>query len=87
MPYELTLTTAAAKDLRGLDADSRQRIGKKIDRLTTEPRPRGVEKLKGRENTYRIRVGAYRVLYEVNDKKLLVLVIRVRHRKDVYRTE
>ncbi|MDJ0899633.1 MAG: type II toxin-antitoxin system RelE/ParE family toxin [Xenococcus sp. MO_188.B8] len=57
----------------------------KIDALATEPRPEGVVKLKGEENLYRIRVGDYRVIYNVQDDRLLVLVVKVGHRGDVYR--
>ena len=53
--------------------------------LADNPRPRGVEKLEGRENRYRIRVGDYRVIYEIHDEVLLVLVVRIGHRREVYR--
>lgn len=87
MPYQVELTSAAAKDLRALDPDSRNRIGRQIDKLAMQPRPRGASKLQGRDDTYRVRVGTYRILYEVSDKKLLIIVIRVRHRRDVYRSD
>ena len=62
-----------------------KRIQPKIDALATEPRPEGVVKLKGEENLYRIRVGDYRVIYNVQDDRLLVLVVKVGHRGNVYR--
>ncbi|WP_331001031.1 type II toxin-antitoxin system RelE/ParE family toxin [Nostoc commune] len=59
----------------------------KIDELAIEPRPNGVKKLQGGENTYRIRVGDYRVIYDIFDDVLLVNVIDVGHRSKVYKNE
>ncbi len=56
----------------------------KLRALAEDPRPRGCKKLAGREDIWRVRVGDYRVLYQILDDALLVLVVRVRHRKDVY---
>jgi len=56
-----------------------------VEKLAIEPRLRGVRKLVGSEYTYRLRVGDYRIVYEVLDKKLIVEIIRVKHRKDVYK--
>ena len=61
-----------------------ERIRESINELAKDPRPPGSKKLKGEDRTYRIRVGDYRVLYEVYDQEILVLVIRIRHRKDAY---
>ena len=55
-----------------------------LDGLAENPRPHGCLKLQGEENSYRIRVGVYRAIYEIHAKKVLVLVVRIRHRKDVY---
>ena len=68
-----------------LAPDVRKRLAPVIDRLADEPRPRGVAKLKGAEESYRLRVGGYRILYELYDDRLAVLVIRVGHRREVYR--
>ena len=76
---------AALRDLRKLEPAIRGRVGVAIDQLAQNPRPVGVEKLQGQENRYRVRVGEYRVLYEIEDRVLLVLVIRIGHRRDVYR--
>ncbi len=57
---------------------------KRIEALRTEPRPTGVEKLSGQEK-YRIRQGVYRILYEIRDTKLIVVVVKIGHRRDVYR--
>ncbi len=63
------------------------RIQTKIDDLAIEPRPNGVKKLKGEENSYRIRVGDYRVIYDIFDDVLLVSVVSVGHRSEVYKDE
>ena len=63
------------------------RIQTKIDDLAIEPRPKGVKKLKGEENSYRIRVGDYRVIYDIFDDVLLVSVVEVGHRSEVYKDE
>ena len=83
--YRVELRPAALRDLRKLEPAIRGRVGVAIDQLAQNPRPVGVEKLQGQENRYRVRVGEYRVLYEIEDRVLLVLVIRIGHRRDVYR--
>ena len=60
-------------------------IIEKIRQLSSEPRPLGTKKLKGIENEYRIRMGDYRVRYEIDDKTLTVLILSCRHRRDAYR--
>lgn len=82
--YRVEFTTAAAKEIRKLDPRIRRRILAGISELEREPRPSGVRKLAGYENAWRIRVGDYRVLYEVVDAQVLVTVVRVAHRRDVY---
>jgi mRNA interferase RelE/StbE len=61
------------------------RIAVKIRQIAETPRPDGVVKLKGADNEYRIRIGDYRVRYEINDKELIILLLQCKHRKDVYR--
>jgi mRNA interferase RelE/StbE len=75
----------AVKAIARLPRAEQQRIRAVVDLLAESPRPPGRIALSGEENTYRVRVGDYRVLYEVNDRVLLVHVIRVGHRRDVYR--
>ncbi|MFT4260457.1 type II toxin-antitoxin system RelE family toxin [Microbacterium sp.] len=82
--YQVEFTAAAAKEVRKLDAQIRRRILAGIAELEREPRPHGVRKLAGYENAWRLRVGDYRVLYEISDEKVLVTVVRVAHRRDVY---
>ena len=61
------------------------RLKPKIDKLAENPRPRGAEKLKGEDGLYRIRVGDYSVIYQVRDKALIVLVVKIGDRKEVYK--
>jgi len=72
---------------RKLSQQLQDRIQTQIDDLAIEPRPNGVKKLKGEENSYRIRVGDYRVIYDIFDDFLLVSVVEVGHRSEVYKDE
>ena len=83
--YQVELTRSAEKDLRRIDRSQTATIYSALERLEQEPRPLGVKKLVGSNRTYRIRVGDYRMVYEIEDDVLVVLVIRIAHRKDVYR--
>ena len=85
MTYQIELRPAALRALRALPAKERQRLGQKIDELKNEPRAHGVEKLMGRENRYRVRSGDYRIVYEIHDQVLLVVVLQVGHRREIYR--
>lgn len=76
---------SAARTLRGLAPDVRRRLAPRIEALAEQPRPPGVEKLAGADDLYRVRVGDYRIVYAIKDEVLLVLVVRVGHRRDVYR--
>ncbi|MGB6296400.1 MAG: type II toxin-antitoxin system RelE/ParE family toxin [Rivularia sp. (in: cyanobacteria)] len=78
---------AASKQLKKLPVEELTRVQEKIDELADNPRPDGVVKLKDLEDSYRIRAGSYRVLYDIFDDVLLVSVIRIGHRKDVYRNK
>lgn len=83
--YRIEFAPSAAKAYQSLPADVRQRLRPRIDALATEPRPPGVKMLKGETPRFRIRVGEYRVIYEIRDRILLVIVLVIGHRKDVYR--
>ena len=84
MNHEVRFTRPARKDLRRLDRKDQQRVVEAAESLADEPRPQGAEPVK---NTpyLRIRVGQYRIVYEVRDEELLILVIRAAHRREVYR--
>ena len=84
--YRVFIKPSAAKELEAVDPKKdRQRIVAGIRSLAEDPRPPGCEKLVGADDRYRIRVGRYRVIYSVGDGELVVVVVRVGHRKDVYR--
>lgn len=82
--YRVDFTTAAAKEVRKLDPQTRRRLLVGIGRLEQDPRPNGARKLAGFDDAWRIRIGDYRVLYTVDDAVVLVSVFRVSHRRDVY---
>jgi mRNA interferase RelE/StbE len=82
--YKVEWKRSAVKELRDLPKDIVERILKAVEQLSDNPYPIGVRKLVGSEYTYRIREGNYRVLYTVTASSLLVQIIRVGHRKDVY---
>jgi mRNA interferase RelE/StbE len=84
--YRVLIKPSAAKEIEAVDQKrERQRIVARILALADEPRPPGCEKLAGEDNRYRIRIGRFRVVYSIADDELLVFVVRVAHRKDVYR--
>ena len=82
--YSIEWKKSAVKELRKLPKKVITRILAAVETLTANPRPDGVRKLTDTESTYRIRVGDYRVVYNVYDRRLIVEVIRVRDRKDAY---
>lgn len=84
MIYEVRFRPRAAKQLQGLPKNVRTTIARVIDALAENPRPQGAVALKGTE-FMRVRVREYRVVYEIQDDVLLVLVVRLGHRRDVYR--
>ena len=84
--YRVLIKPSAAKEIEAGDQKKdRQRIVARVLALAEEPRPAGCEKLARESDRYRIRVGRYRVVYSIVDDELVVLVVRVAHRKDVYR--
>jgi mRNA interferase RelE/StbE len=83
--FEIVLERGAEKDLRRLSDDVHERVIDGISTLAENPRPPGAKKLAGSKSNWRIRVGEYRVLYEIADAVRIVRVYRVRHRSDAYR--
>lgn len=73
------------KQLDDLPDDVYERIAPKIQQLAEHPRPEGVTKLKGSDREYRIRIGDYRVRYEIDDKEKVILLLQCKHRRDIYR--
>jgi mRNA interferase RelE/StbE len=82
--YDLQIKRPAAKELEALPLKDRRRIVARIHDLAMEPRPPGIEKLSGAEK-YRVRHGAYRVLYAIDDSTRSVVIVNFGHRRDVYR--
>ena len=83
--YRVTLSPAAARELRKLAPDARRRVQAVIELLAENPRPPAAKSLVGGEEEWRVRSGDYRILYEIHDQELLILVLRVGHCRDVYR--
>lgn len=86
MTYTIITPKAVQKQLDALPDDVCDRIAVKILQLAENPRPDGVVKLKGTDNQYRIRIGDYRVRYEICDKELIIILLQCKHRKDVYKS-
>jgi mRNA interferase RelE/StbE len=85
MKYTVRLNARVGKLLNRLPPDMRRRLVRRLVALEDNPRPRGVEKLAGVEELYRVRVGTYRIVYAIRDRELVVVIVRVGHRRDVYR--
>lgn len=84
MTYRVEVTPAALRQLRKLDPPARRRVQAAIELLADQPRPSGAKKLGGGEGEWRVRTGDYRIVYEVHDNVLLVLVVAVGHRREIY---
>ena len=85
MAYRIQVKPQPEKALAKIPNPHRRRIAKAIDGLAGDPRPSGCSKLAGADDAYRIRVGDYRIVYQIVQRVLIVHIIRVAHRKDVYR--
>lgn len=85
LDYRIEFTPAAVRQLRKLDPQTRRRIQGAVELLATQPRPPGAKKLVGGDGEWRVRTGDYRIVYEVRDNVLLVLVIAIGHRSSIYR--
>ena len=83
--HEVEISRTAERQLARLDRATRQRIAAAMLSLAEEPRPRGCRKLHGYEDVYRIRVGRYRLLYSVSDDTVVIVILKVGHRRNVYR--
>ena len=84
--YRIEFTSAAARQVRKLERPVRTRLLNAIETLARSPRLDGVKKLASTENAWRIRVGDYRIIYSIEDEVLVVTVVRVAHRREVYRS-
>lgn len=86
MTYRIEILPSAHRELLAVPKREQRRIDARILALADDPRPSGGKSLVGQDNLYRIRVGDYRIVYRIQDSDLLILVIRIGHRKDVYRS-
>jgi mRNA interferase RelE/StbE len=84
-PYQIEWKPSAVRELKRLDGVVAGRIIRAVDSLAVIPFPPGARRLRGSRQSYRIRVGDYRVIYEVFQSRLLIEIVRVRHRRDAYR--
>jgi len=85
MAYRIEFRPSAYREFKKLSRDIQERIAEKMDSLARNPLPPASEKLTGKKNRYRLRTGDYRIVYEIRKERLLVLVVRIAHRRDVYR--
>jgi len=83
--YVVEILGAARREMRRIAHPEQDRLRTAIGALSTNPRPAGCVKLRGGEDLWRIRVGNYRVVYQIIDERLVVLIVRVRHRREAYR--
>ncbi len=83
--YRIEFAPAAERAFRRLAEDIRRRLRPRIDALAENPRPHGVETLEGEKGLHRVRVGDYRIIYQIRDEVLMVLVVGIGHRREIYR--
>jgi mRNA interferase RelE/StbE len=83
--YSIRIKRSAEKQMRSLPLNVADKVGLAINGLAETPRPHGSKKLRGLDDTYRIRVADYRVVYTIEDEVLIVEVVKVAHRREVYR--
>jgi mRNA interferase RelE/StbE len=81
--YKISIKRSAAKELEKIVLADRRRIIEKIRELASDPRPHGCKKLSGQEK-YRLRQGDDRILYEIHDDELIIVLVKIGHRRDVY---
>ncbi|WP_348788925.1 type II toxin-antitoxin system RelE/ParE family toxin [Leifsonia sp. NPDC080035] len=86
MTYLVEVAPAAARELRKLDPRARRRIQAAVELLAETPRPPAAKQLVNSGGAWRVRVGDYRIVYDIEDDRLVILVLRVGHRREVYRT-
>jgi mRNA interferase RelE/StbE len=85
VPYRVSFAPAALRQFRKLPAAVQRRLSPHIDALADNPRPPGVVKLSGTSDIYRVRVGDHRIVYEIQDVVLIVLILKIGNRREVYR--
>ena len=83
--FNIQFKSSAAKEFRNLPQEIKNRVISKIDSLPSNPLPKEVKKLKGKNDFYRLRVGVYRIVYEIHQNEMIIIITRIRHRRDVYK--
>jgi mRNA interferase RelE/StbE len=83
--YVVEFISTAAKQLAKLPGEAQRRIARRIDALRANPRPPGAEALKGHADLWRVRVGDYRIIYQIENDRLVLVIVKLGHRREVYR--
>jgi mRNA interferase RelE/StbE len=83
--YRVELSATAERQLRKLERNDQVQVVGAIQRISTNPRPRGSRKLRGYEDVFRIRTGVFRIIYSIEKGRLLIIILKPGHRKDIYR--
>ena len=83
--FKIEISATAEKQLTALEREAQVRVTNAIRKLAENPRPRGCRKLRDYSDVYRIRVGVFRILYSIEQARLLILVLKIGHRRDIYR--
>lgn len=83
--YSIEVTGAARRQLKKINRANKQRILDRIESLAENPRPHGYKPLTDKENMFRVKIGDYRIVYEIHDKILLIIVLKVADRREIYR--
>lgn len=85
MSYQIKISKRAKRDLKKMDPDNRQQVSRVIDDLAANPRPQSSKRMKGTyKGFWRKRSGNYRIIYDIQDNNLVVMIVRAGHRKDIY---
>ena len=83
--YEIEISRTAERQLRRLPREDQVRVARTMPALADSPFPRGARKLSGHDDVFRVRTGRYRILYSVSERALVIAVLKIGHRRDVYR--
>jgi mRNA interferase RelE/StbE len=83
--YTVEVSPAASRQIRKLDRNTQKRVLARLEKLEEDPRPHDASKLQSPEELYRIRVGDYRIIYHIEDDRLLILIVKVGNRREIYR--
>jgi mRNA interferase RelE/StbE len=84
MTHSVEFAPLARRQMKRLPREIQMRIIERVEELASNPRPAGVKKLVSEDNLYRVRVGEYRAVYQIRDRELVVLIVKVGHRREVY---